>query len=710
MKNIAKTPPSPHTVELPAHALRRLLLAQAIERQDSSGALLSPAERAAALQQALDQAQARGLQRVQLGDILLPRAQALLQQASAHEPAIAALERNPPSRWLPALALLALLAGLLADRISNAHRVDLLSPPLLLVLAWNLLIYALLAWQALRPGRGQAAQPLLLAAAPLLQRLAHWGTGRRQTLLLRRIQADFQTHWLAHSAAWQAARSSYWLHLCAAAWGAGLALSLLLRGLVVRYQLGWESTFLQPEQVHGLTRLLFAPLTLLTGNQAFTLEDILHSQDFAGQGSAGSRWVWLYVGLLALYVLLPRLALAAWAGWRARRLAARLRLDLDGPQWDALRAALPHTIRLGLLGGDRAQHQGAALVLASHAPAQARWSDHLLLCLPQADADPVDALLLPWEEPAGHAGHSADDTQPPCPPAWQTAPRLALPWADWGARWTLEPQLPAQLARLLPQQAAALQRIAEQWASDNQRRFDAALALLTAYLRRCSAPPAQADQGGESNGNGNGAAAAAAPAAPQQAWQTLQTALHALYQLPPPEAAAGPVSISPWPLPAGQPSRPMRTSAVTTAGAAAGAAAGAQTGALIDLGLGGLTLGLGATLGALLGGATAWTARSLQQRSAQRGQRQALLVSSCLLYLAVTHQGRLTAPQAEPQAALWQQGIEQALARYWTPQSWPDAAPEPDPLTPLLRQILQAVLQYQPTPTPARQADRTAAP
>ena len=36
------------------------------------------------------------------------------------------------------------------DRIANAHRVDLLSPPLLAVVAWNLAVYVLMLWRALR--------------------------------------------------------------------------------------------------------------------------------------------------------------------------------------------------------------------------------------------------------------------------------------------------------------------------------------------------------------------------------------------------------------------------------------------------------------------------------------------------------------------------------------------------------------------------------
>ena len=46
-----------------------------------------------------------------------------------------------------ALPLLALLLGAALDRITDPHRVDLLSAPLLLIIAWHVLVYlGLLIW------------------------------------------------------------------------------------------------------------------------------------------------------------------------------------------------------------------------------------------------------------------------------------------------------------------------------------------------------------------------------------------------------------------------------------------------------------------------------------------------------------------------------------------------------------------------------------
>ena len=135
--------------------LRSLLLAQAIEQVDSGRTLVSPPELEDATRSAVASARERGVQRVGVGDVVLERAATIVQRASGRDTTVAAL-RQPAvrGRWLArGLPLAALLLGLAIDRIANAHRVDLLSPPLLIVLAWNLVVYLLIAWQAWRPPR-----------------------------------------------------------------------------------------------------------------------------------------------------------------------------------------------------------------------------------------------------------------------------------------------------------------------------------------------------------------------------------------------------------------------------------------------------------------------------------------------------------------------------------------------------------------------------
>ena len=614
--------------------LRTVLLAQSVEQ---AGAV-SPPELDEALRQAVAAARQRGVVRVDVGDVVQGRAQALVERAGARDDAIAALARpSARLRWLArVLPVGALLLGLAADRIANAHRVDLLSPPLLLVLAWNLAMYALLAWRAWRHPHAMPQLP---------QALRRWAHPARRGLA-GRVAVDFYGRWFTAMAAPFAQRLARVLHLCAAAWGAGLALSLLLRGLVVRYQFGWESTFLDAAQVHAIVAVLFWPLTALFGLAPFTLEEIAATQNFAGLGAAGSRWVWMYVGLLLLVVVLPRLALAAWARWREVRLARGLHLDLQ--DFDALRAALPGDVVLGVLGASPAQADALRAVVAAHAEQgtqdQLRFTD--------AQGEPVDAVIA-------LAGV-------PVPAAWQGAPLAALPWAAWGESWVLEPVLFERVTALLPQRGAALERLRAAWEARNEERFEQSLQALVRHLR----------------------AAILDPAGYARHLHTLDAALRTLHgQLPaPPEAPAA--------LPAPRGDGTAALAVGTSAGAAAGAAAGAKAGALIDVGLGGLTRGAGTALGALLGGTTAWAMRARQKKSAAGDVLRHAVEAACSHYLVVAHQARVPPEDAPRLAARWRAEVTGTVAAHWDAL---DAAMRPgappDALAPLLRTVLLGVLR-----------------
>lgn len=657
--------------------LRTLLLAQAIEQADTRHTLVSPVELQDATRSAVAAARARGLPRVGVAEVMLERATTIADHASGRDTTVAALhaQHAPHTQqsgagglgpWVArGLPLAALLLGLAIDRISNAHRVDLLSPPLLTVLAWNLAVYLLIAWRAWRPP-SQPSAWLQQALRPLGN---PFGRAERGRGLAARIAADFHQRWWAHAAGLLQQRAVRVLHLCAAAWGAGIALSLLLRGLVVRYQFGWESTFLDATQVHAIVSVLFAPLTLLLGLAPFTLQEIAATQNFAGEsgvagmagggGAAGSRWVGMYVGLLLLAVVLPRLALAAWARWREHRWQGQI--DPQGAAFDTLRASLPGDLVIGLHGP---QAQAQVLLGAS---LQTPQGDRLQWV---ADASaPVDAVLV-W-------------TPDPLPLAWQAAPRVVLRWEDFGASWVLEPTLFDRLGATLPAHHHALARLRAAWVERNEQRFGQALQALAQHLRACAAltrlPPDDA------------------AARYTERVHALDATLRALHGEPTTPAL--------YPVPAAHlappPTAPRRLDGTalalgTSAGAAAGAAAGAKAGALIDLGTGGLTLGAGTALGALLGGTTAWVVRSLQKKDAGRQDLlQHAAEAACSHYLAIAHQQRMPLDDAHhPWAARWHAEVTGTVAAHGAAltAALQDGA-DAQALVPLLRTVLMGILQ-----------------
>jgi hypothetical protein len=218
--------------------------------------------------------------------------------------------------WLAAAFGLGL--GLLVDHIGSTQRINLLAPPVWAVITWNLVVYLLLLLPLRQPGA-------------LRRVLAAWASRRRTRALrqadggLAAVARAFAADWAVCSAPLQGARIALTLHLGAAALALGLLAGMYLRGLVLDYRVGWESTFLDAGQVQALLSLLLAPALVLSGR---ALPDIT--------APSAAPWIHLYALQLGLVVVLPRLLLALWAGQRARRLKADLPLPLAEPYFQQL--------------------------------------------------------------------------------------------------------------------------------------------------------------------------------------------------------------------------------------------------------------------------------------------------------------------------------------------------------------------------------------
>jgi hypothetical protein len=226
---------------------------------------------------------------------------------------------------------LALAGGLLGDAVGQGHRIDLLSPPFLAVLAWNATVYVLLALGALR---GTASAP----------------ARARQALDWARL-----------------------LHAGAAALALGLCLGLYARGLVFDYRAGWQSTFLDAPQVHALLATVLAPASMLTGIAVPGVDGIAALRLAAGEAAQApaAHWIHLFAVTLALFVVLPRALLAAWAATRARRLDARSAAAAAAPPTGptSTAGALLHVLPHGLPPPDRAALSRALAATIDLAPA-----------------------------------------------------------------------------------------------------------------------------------------------------------------------------------------------------------------------------------------------------------------------------------------------------------------------------------------------------
>ena len=213
-----------------------MLLVHAVDQVDVQGRLIGATERDRIDQETLAATgdPARG-QRPDARAWLLARADRMLALLADRQPRLAALAQAPAwqhwAGWL--LPLLALVLGGTLDRIDNPKQVNLLSPPLLAFVLWNLGVYLAIVVLALWPRR---------KAGP---RTASWFSQlleRRTGGLRGDVAKAFGVAWWRAAGALEGQRWRRILHGCAAAWAIGIALSIVLGGLVREYRVGWEST------------------------------------------------------------------------------------------------------------------------------------------------------------------------------------------------------------------------------------------------------------------------------------------------------------------------------------------------------------------------------------------------------------------------------------------------------------------------------------
>lgn len=515
--------------------------------------------------------------------------------------------------WHPAWALLALVCGLAAglavDQLGPPQRVNLLAPAVWAVVAWNLVVYAALL--------------LPLPTLGLRRWLAGWG---------QRGADSPSVAWLKLAAPLAGARATLVLHLAAAALALGLIAGLYLRGLVLDYRAGWQSTFLDSAQVQTLLGAALAPASALTGT---AVPDVAPLRVGPGAPASASAAVWihLYGATLALAVVVPRLLLWLAAALRARALVRRFPLPLDTPYFEALhplmRPGLPRAVRLlwcappdlpavlfdtridGPLAapltllrgdeGDELQLDPPPELGTPVAPA-GRWQRWFGAADPAADRlgrlrAACDAVLLVAASDAPRPAWLASLGRPVIvlePGVTATPP--ALPLSALADGWWADGRLLKAVAAALPGDPR-LPRLADHWQRRQRQRLDAVVAELAASLGRIASARSPLADSGWRVWRSDAEAEAARQALAAMLEAELRDSgerLRGLFGAP--EAAlAAPASAGLRQVGFGE------GRAALTGGVGGGLLSGALLGLKADLLSGGLTMGGGMLVGAVLG-------------------------------------------------------------------------------------------------------------
>lgn len=307
--------------------LRSVLLIKAIEEIDRAGTLIPAGERQAAAREARRNiGEATAFDDTKSGQATLPkaaqhmlagRASALLKHIVARHPFIETVLRvaSGPAWGGFVLIVLGLFVGIILSALDGTQRINILAPGLLGLVLWNLLVYAavLARWMrsSAKPGRRRQWLAEVIAKKGLARLTRLVVKSASFNAMLAEALHRFTGEWYEAAEPMLVKRATRIFHLSAAAVGIGLIAGMYLRGIAFDYQAGWESTFLDVQQVHVLVAVIYGPASFVTG---VAVPDAAHIAVIRWLNGAGGERAGIWIHLLAasagLFIVLPRLVLA----------------------------------------------------------------------------------------------------------------------------------------------------------------------------------------------------------------------------------------------------------------------------------------------------------------------------------------------------------------------------------------------------------------
>lgn len=300
-----------------------------------------------------------------LDNFIALRAKCALHRLSKKAPEITKYLATGLWRWslLSWALLLGLVLGAIANSIGSSQFINLLAPPIIFVVLWNIVLYICLLLHTIiaRPqgdGKHPFLYPLIQCIFRNINSLLRPKGDKKHCLLdpfiqyiLRHINfpqinidnlqiiENFTEKWHSCSTQLIVARSTMLLHTVAVGLGLGLIAGFYARGLVFDYRAAWESTFLSANAAHGILRMVLTPAISLSGisfpdEAAFTAMRMVHGSN--STGVSGATWIHLYSLTLLIIVVIPRFVLMIWYGLKSFLLARNMKIPLDEAYIDLL--------------------------------------------------------------------------------------------------------------------------------------------------------------------------------------------------------------------------------------------------------------------------------------------------------------------------------------------------------------------------------------
>ena len=240
--------------------------------------------------------------------------------------------------WAGALG--ALLAGFATDYLAAQPHIDIVEWPLVLLIGWNLLVFAgvALGWLGRVLGRSGGSQGPLAAGLGRWWAAALLGLGSAGA---RPWAPEFKRAWAALSAPLQGARVRLFTHLSAVLFALGAMASLFARGISEEYRAGWKTTyaFVDGQLLHAIVSVVLAPGAWVLGLPIPDAQHIASLRMPQSPGEIAEPWIWLYCASVLVWVVLPRLGLLAANALARWRLGRAFPMPLASAYFTTLHAA-----------------------------------------------------------------------------------------------------------------------------------------------------------------------------------------------------------------------------------------------------------------------------------------------------------------------------------------------------------------------------------
>jgi hypothetical protein len=301
----------------------KVVAMRAVETTDTARTLWTDEERAWASRAAAEVVGADGAP-----EAFLRRATLAIEKLGVRQPALPRVVRALQWRsWVGIVVVGGAFAlGIVLDRVDPTQRINILAPPVLGLLIWNLAVYVAIVVGMLRAmvtARSSDRCGALTRIAGGLAAASRVG-GLREAC---RLVDD----WTPIRVLVRDSRRAH-LHMPAAAPAAGVIAGSHLRGLALGTRAGRHA--LDASIVRSIVAFAYAPGALLTGIAVPGVDAVAAMRAPGSENAA--RWLHLMAATVAAVVVVPRLMLALLAGLVEHRRSRRFALPFEEPYFQRL--------------------------------------------------------------------------------------------------------------------------------------------------------------------------------------------------------------------------------------------------------------------------------------------------------------------------------------------------------------------------------------